>query len=113
MALALKLPGAVGGCVSGTGPGSVTIPPVPVLAIRLLERAAAMVFVTCTARLAVKLADSVMVAVATTPLDMVVEFIPVRRHVYEPLTPKQLSDFEAPLALAPSAIVMDVKSAVA
>ena len=42
--------------------------PVPVLAITLLERAAAKVLVTCTARLVVWLEESVSIAVATTPL---------------------------------------------
>ena len=107
----LVLPGVVGAWVSGTT-GDVTLAPVPVLAIRLLETVVAKLLVTCTARLVVWFEESVSVAVATTPLDIVVEFTPASRQVYEPLPPKQLSDFDATLALAPTAIFMDVKSAV-
>ena len=71
-----------------------------------------MVLVTCTVRLAVALEESVNVAVATTPLAIALGLIPVRRHVYKPLPPKQLSVFDAALALAPGVIFTEVKSAV-
>jgi hypothetical protein len=46
-----------------------------------------------------------------TPFDIVFAFSPLNRQVYEPLTPKQLRDLDAPVALGPAVMVIAVKSA--
>ena len=55
--------------------------------------------------------ERIRTAVATTPFGIVLEFKPLRRHVYEPLVPKQVRDFAALPGLVPAVTLIAVKSA--
>jgi hypothetical protein len=58
--------------------------------------------------------DTTLVKVmeATTPLEMIVEFIPVARHVYDPTLLIQESDFPAAVAADPATALTDPTAAV-
>ncbi len=45
--------------------------------------------------------DMVTLTTATTPSEIEVEFIPLTKHLYEPLPPLQLTDFPAAVAADP------------
>jgi len=48
------------------------------------------------------------VATATTPFEILLVFIPVRRQLADPVTFLQLSDFEAAVACGPAMIAIEV-----
>jgi hypothetical protein len=90
------------------GPGTVIVPPVPATISAVPEA-------STPERLlkGIDAVDATLVKVmdATTPLEMMVEFIPVARQVYDPEPLAQDSTFPAADAAAPATVLTDVTPA--